>query len=403
MPSFPPDPRYIKNKKPRSLVLERIGMAMLRPLVKPTRAKAATPKPIRSILVIRHNMLGDAVIASVLIRALTDLYPNASISVLASPYNHEVFSWIPGVTEVHLWPKDVANRWRTMRQLRNRFDLVFQTLFDENFMARLLVARIIAGQGVLVGRSRNTPADILLDHPVRLPIGSYAGKLLSLLGPLQNCSLTELTGRYSRSTLRIPSSQQDQARWLLDDASLTQAFILLNISARENFRSLGDDQSIAIARGLIDAGHQVLLSHSPDEANRARLITSKVAGLRRLDFSCVGTAMAAVAHARLYIGPDTGTVHFAAAAGVPCVVLFAYIARPDMWSPYGTSFISMQSNPGQAVRDIPGEIILDHALALLNSSGPTTVICAAPPINYPAVDHDQASKPDFEPALDRER
>lgn len=44
---------------------------------------------------------------------------------------------------------------------------------------------------------------------------------------------------------------------------------------------------------------------------------------------------AAIERCRLYLGNDTGTMHMAAAVGVPCVALFAAIDFPGRWKPFG--------------------------------------------------------------------
>ena len=38
---------------------------------------------------------------------------------------------------------------------------------------------------------------------------------------------------------------------------------------------------------------------------------------------------------RLYLGNDTGTMHMAVAAGIPCVAIFSSIDSPGRWEPYG--------------------------------------------------------------------
>ncbi len=44
---------------------------------------------------------------------------------------------------------------------------------------------------------------------------------------------------------------------------------------------------------------------------------------------------AAFARAELFLGPDSGPMHFAAAAGVPCVIAFASRTEPGIWFPAG--------------------------------------------------------------------
>ena len=40
--------------------------------------------------------------------------------------------------------------------------------------------------------------------------------------------------------------------------------------------------------------------------------------------------------AELFLGPDSGPMHFAASAGVPCVIAFAARTKPGIWFPHGT-------------------------------------------------------------------
>lgn len=46
-------------------------------------------------------------------------------------------------------------------------------------------------------------------------------------------------------------------------------------------------------------------------------------------------AAAAIKYCKLYLGNDTGTMHLAAAAGTPCIGIFAAIDYPGRWYPFG--------------------------------------------------------------------
>ena len=45
---------------------------------------------------------------------------------------------------------------------------------------------------------------------------------------------------------------------------------------------------------------------------------------------------AALRTAELFLGPDSGPMHFAAAAGVPCAIAFASRTMPGIWYPIGS-------------------------------------------------------------------
>jgi ADP-heptose:LPS heptosyltransferase len=46
-------------------------------------------------------------------------------------------------------------------------------------------------------------------------------------------------------------------------------------------------------------------------------------------------AAAALKRCALFLGNDTGTMHMAAAVGVPCVAVFSSRERPGVWFPHG--------------------------------------------------------------------
>ncbi|OYV00774.1 MAG: hypothetical protein CFE45_07710, partial [Burkholderiales bacterium PBB5] len=307
----------------------------------------------------------------------------AQVDVLASGYNRPVFEWIPQVHQVLVRPEGLWARLTQIRQLRHRYDLVFQTLFDEHYLKRVLGARCLAGRGTLVGRARRTPLQHLMDHAVVLPTGSTPGKLLALMTPLGAPVAEALVQQHPALDLQLPEAPRQAARQLIEGLGLQPGrFVLLNLSAREAVRSLGDDQAIAIARGLLAAGRRVLVSTAPDERHRAEALTRAVPGAVSVAYASLAEAMATLSLAGLYVGPDTGSVHFAAAAKVPVVVLFGARVRADVWSPYGVPFIAIQANVGQTVPEIPVPPVLEAAADLLGGRR-CTLVMRAPPANYP--------------------
>lgn len=377
---LPPEAHFLKRRRPVKWWLETLftGPLQLWRIVHPPVAPA--PDRVERILIVRHNQLGDAVVAGVLVEALRVLYPVARIEVLASVYNHVVFRWIPGVDAVHVRPRKFLDRLALVFQLRNRYQLVFQTLFDENYLHRASESRLIAGRGFLIGRARNTPLQRLFDRAVTLPVGSTPGKLLSLLAPLGAADTAMLTQRHAHLRLNLPADVVERVRVQLEAQGLAQRrFVVLNISARELRRQLEDEQAIGIARALIQAGHRVLLSGAPSDAARMDAIGRAVPALNRIDFATLTEAMAALSLSGLYVGPDTGSAHFAAAFGLACVVVFSPHARPDIWSPYGVPFISIQANEGMPVASVPATIVVDSALRLLAGDRVCEIKRPAPP------------------------
>lgn len=79
----------------------------------------------------------------------------------------------------------------------------------------------------------------------------------------------------------------------------------------------------------------VVFGGPEDREKGSRLINSWGRGANAAGDLDVRAAAAVISSCRLYIGNDTGTMHMAAAVGVPCVGVFAAIDNPGRWEPMG--------------------------------------------------------------------
>ncbi len=370
------DRTYIKKRKKLSLLIERgfiwvMNLGRHRPL--------PVADDVRSILVIRHNQLGDAVAASPFIEAVRAMWPRARVEVVASPANAEAFSWVHGVDKVHVHPKGLVRRLRFYWSLRDRHDIVFQTLFDEHYLKRALSARIMAGSAVLAGRKRGSPLEALFDRGVFLPAGGYVLKLMALLEAFGGASPQDLLRRHPTHQLTLPERFVSSSLAKLHAAGVRpQTYIALNISARVSVREVATEQAIRLAQVYVSRGIPVVLLSAPNDQDRANQIMKAAPGVVLLNGLSLGEAMAVAQQARLYLGADTGTAHFAAAGGTPCVVLFSYQARADVWSPYGVPFVSIQANPDQPVAELDHDLVVEYTDRMLSGEELIRIVKSTP-------------------------
>ena len=371
------DLQYIKNRYWLSTLSERLFVAAAN-----IKRKRAHPERtnVKSILIIRHNQLGDAVAASSFIRAAQEIWPNAKIDVLASKANREAFKWVAEVTTVFTNQKRIIKKLKLYLSLRNRYDIVFQTLFDEHYFNRLLAARFITGSGILVGRKRGSPLENLYDESAYLPRCSYVGKLMALLTPFCSESHFDLLEKYPQHHILLPQEFQKCASDFLALKNIKPGtYIALNVSAREKYREIGTQQATALAKYFSDTGIPVVLLFAPNDAKRAIAIKVSVKDVVVPNCKSLGEAMTLAQQAKLYVGPDTGTAHFAAAGRVPCLVLFSHRARPDTWSPYGVPFAAIQTNPDEEIDKIDQDLIVEYASRLLAGEKIARIVKSIPP------------------------
>src|SRR5262245_29495870 len=94
-----------------------VGMLVM-VIVRSVRPARRIDQP-RRILIVQLDHLGDAVLSTPLVAELRAAYPEASIDVLASPSNHEVFAALPDVDRVHVaertWFERRPERWGLLR------------------------------------------------------------------------------------------------------------------------------------------------------------------------------------------------------------------------------------------------------------------------------------------------
>jgi heptosyltransferase III len=104
---------------------------------------------------------------------------------------------------------------------------------------------------------------------------------------------------------------------------------------RDNWRAL-----LANVAALYP-GHALTLSGSPPESEASEFAADgwREAGGGPVINLCgkltPRESAAAFAHARLFIGHDSGPMHLAAAVQTPCVAIFAARNKPRVWFPYG--------------------------------------------------------------------
>jgi ADP-heptose:LPS heptosyltransferase len=98
----------------------------------------------------------------------------------------------------------------------------------------------------------------------------------------------------------------------------------------------------ALAERLVDRGYPVALVEGPADEEAVRAMQSLTAHpLPVLRETPLPALAETIAHARLYIGNDSGVTHLAAAAGVPTVALFGP-TDPTSWAPRGDVLVLRQ-------------------------------------------------------------
>ena len=284
----------------------------------------------RKILVRATNWIGDCVMSLPALEALHARFPAAEIVVVAKPWVSELYLAHPAVSRVIVYDPDGRHRgWAgfgsfvdALRQEHFDAAVLFQNAFHAGWMAWR--ARI----PVRVGYDKEWRGS-LLTHPVAIPPGAHWGhqvnyylQLLFRAGlidqprPVQEVQLGLQTGEKTWAARRLKELGMDGPRFIVGlcpGASFGPAKRWFP----ERFASLADRLIGALHADVLIFGSGAERPVADEIAHGMTHTPVVVAGettLRQL--------MALLSTCRLIISNDSGSMHLAAALGLPVVAIF---------------------------------------------------------------------------------
>ncbi len=317
------------------------------------RAVVCARKPIRSILIIATQQIGDVLLTTPLIREARQLWPDAAIDVLGFRGTLGMLKGNPDIRKLIETPPGSSGR-SALRLARigfwRAYDLALVTQHNDRAHFYAFVAAPLRS-GLIASRSHRTWwKRLLLVHAV--VIAGDAGHLhavqdnLKLLEPWLNPDrrrrreLPEAAPGAAQT--RVASNHAvmpPPAAPLPEDieAALEAAPVVVHVPSLLRYKAWPVAHFRELVRALLDDGHQVVLTGGPSESDRRSV--AEVASVEppprlldtcgRLDFPQVTTLLK---RAILYIGPDTSVTHLAAACSVPVIALFGP-TNPVRWGP----------------------------------------------------------------------
>jgi heptosyltransferase-2 len=363
--------------------LDAVGAVAVRPwrLLHPPRR---IERPGR-ILVVQLDHLGDAVLTSPLLARLHAAYPGATIDVLASPSNREVFEADPNVNRVRLAARNWFERdrgrwalgtavWELGRSLRGtRYDLGIDVRGDILSVLVLALAGIPRRVGWAMGGGGFLLTDVAGWVPGRHEVASRLALLgclglpdegparvtvhatdrdRALVGRMLRVAWPEREGRASGPGSRVRRAARGSARLRLRTVPATAAppdesdwlhagrfggtapLLAVHLGAGTAAKRWPPAHwKVLIGRFLGD-GWRVVVVGGPDDADAASVLEPH-ANLR--DWTgrmTVPQTAAFLERADLFIGSDSGPSHLAASAGTTSIVLFSGTNRSRQWRPW---------------------------------------------------------------------
>lgn len=283
------------------------------------------------ILVISLRFLGDTLLTTPLLNSLKKAYPKAQIDVLVYQQNAPILAGNPAVAKCITSPQHLTKKayFKLLWQIFRRYELAISTQTGD----RPCVYAFLAA-AVRIGLVPNPTQKGGFKRYLFQRWQSFAiPKTHTVLDLLQLCQLLAIKPVYELT----PPATTEPCN------ISTKPYVVLHIKPQWRYKQWTEEGWIAIAEYLNQQGLQILLSGSPliEEINyltqmqtRFPQHTLNLAG--KVSLSQLAKI---IEQAQLFIGPDTGITHLAAATGVKTLALFGP-SDPVKWSPWPKSYHS---------------------------------------------------------------
>jgi ADP-heptose:LPS heptosyltransferase len=270
------------------------------------------PKPF-PILFIAPSRLGDAVLASGLVKTLVGEVPGARFTVVGSPLTAPLFAQTPGLEATIVLEKKAGGaHWIALwRQVRGRpWGLVVD--LRGSALARLLRPRRRA-----IHKAGGAAVHKVVEAARLLNLEDAPPAPFLFTGPAVEARAARLTAGAGPILAMAPAANWIGKTWPAERFAL-------------------------VARNLLGAGGplaggRLMVVGGPDDQGPAAPVKAAVPRSRCIDL--VGredllVCYAALKRARLFIGGDSGLMHLAAAAGAPTLGLFGP-SDEALYAPWG--------------------------------------------------------------------
>ena len=305
------------------------------------------PKPKR-ILVIAMRFLGDVLLTTPLIHSLKLSFPEAQVDVLVYANTLAMLEGNPDIHQIITTvnrPKFSDYR-RLLPQLFGRYDLAMVTQSgDRPFLYGLLAASL----RVALVPSKNTTGwwkRYFVQHWLEFDDNTHT--------VLQHLKLLDAL-KIKKHFVLIPPQCKDNEQLVKQYPFLAsnKDYVVLHPHPQWTYKQWTSDAWIELGHYLHELGLTLVLSCGPAQQELDYVVaiqrqlpegTINLAG-----FVSLAQLATIISKAKLYIGPDTGITHLAAATGVPVIALFGP-TNPVKWAPFPVNYHS-ELNPFNKVGD----------------------------------------------------
>ncbi|WP_246217147.1 glycosyltransferase family 9 protein [Paraburkholderia panacisoli] len=296
-------------------------------------------RPPRKVLVVCPRRIGDVLLVTPLVRSMKTQWPEASIDMLVLGGTEGVLEHNPDLRRVIIDAPRAPLRARIVSAARiwQRYDLACAAIDSD----RALIYTWLAGRkriGLVNADRVKWFARVIL-HRIALDRHLQAHMVSSAL------QLAPLVGVTPRGTVVAPGIGPDPVRRARFEARFKGApgampdrpMVVLHLCSLFRYKQWTVDGWAETIRWLRAQGFAVVLSGGPAQTEREYAGQVVAAAgepvLNLVGELTLGETAEMIRYAKLFIGPDTGVTHIAAACGTLTIALFGP-SDPVRWGPW---------------------------------------------------------------------
>ncbi|MFH0913645.1 MAG: lipopolysaccharide heptosyltransferase II [Candidatus Omnitrophota bacterium] len=295
----------------------------------------------KRILIIRNDRIGDVILTTPVIRALRDVYPNAYIAMMVSPYAKDIIDGNPYLDKVIIYDKDAKHKsWYrsfrfTLRLRKKRFDLAI-ILHPTN---RMHLVTFLAGISRRVGYARKL--GFLLTDRIK-----HTKQLGEKHEREYNLDLIRYLGIEPKDKglfmpIKLTSEKLVEELFLQEGIKNTDKLLAIHPGASCPSKIWPNRRFAETVDKLIEKyGFKVLVIAGPKDIKIAKEVTENIRQhvINLAGKTSVSQLASILKRCQLFISNDSGPVHIASAVGVPVISIFGRNQKglsPLRWGPVG--------------------------------------------------------------------
>ncbi|HOW36314.1 MAG TPA: glycosyltransferase family 9 protein [Candidatus Omnitrophota bacterium] len=308
--------------------------SLLATLAKEREEKKFPPAgTVKRILVIRPGGIGDAIFLLPFLRTLRQENRELRVDILCEKRNAAAFESQKGICD-NIYRYDKLDSFKAL--FGNRYDVVIDS--EQWHYLSALVAYFLR-PAYAIGFATRELRTKLFNQKIAYDIDAYEivnfsrlfGSLLTNKDAIQNIDSCFIVSDDCRS-------------WAGQKVQEKSVCLFLGASIPE--RRLTTEQSLTIARFIIENGISVILLGGGDVKEEARALEKNISGPRLINLvgqTSLEQSAALIKQSALFIGPDSGLMHLACAVGTPVVAIFGP-GNLKKWGPKGSMHSVVSAN-----------------------------------------------------------